>query len=482
MILFNGSSKDIYYSEKQLGLRMFNEFLRQIKYGVEQIAFFQPYDNSVQGEDLMILAEKTAFDDWSTVAAGLFRKKPYYQPRFAAGVLNTLISLSGEQICYGDEYKTGNTNIVKLTSDGAPVYVIWCDSLEDMSADADISGIADGAEIIDWEGRSVQSAGFAPSANTMYFVKGLAEDAFSYLDSAQGEDVYSGGVVYSENEMNKKEGDKRFAALSDGQLFDHETGEMIIDEAAAAWNELSLKSGTALNGRFAVHTGADGLECAVRTNSADGLEKALMVIGVDTFANGIQTDVVEITGAMSQSGSEVKKTVAPDIGGDRPSDDYSGKGETVNGASAFVTADGESTYYCIYIPYTQLYPYFGRENGSVNFGLKFIGYGVSGAETARYYRGDGYSPYYPWEFGTALPKDIQVFSGLVEVHVSAAPGVYVTAEILKDDKIVYFNHYTADDAGQCTVSTELSEDGRYVLKTYSVQGGYNTTEFIYTCN
>lgn len=480
MILFNGSSSNVYYTEKQLGLRMLEEYLRQIKYGLEKITFFQPYDNSIQGEDLMLLDNEIS--DWDVVAAGLFRKKPYYEPRFAAGALNTLIAMSNSEISYVDEYEAENVNIVQLSSDGEPLYIMWCDNLEKMNMSADLSGIANTAEITDWEGRSVSTDEFTVKADTLYFVEGLSEDSFSYLETAKGQNVYDGKVLYSENESGKKDGNKIFATTSPYSLFDHDTGECIVEEESVLWNKLDLNTGDDLDGSFAVYADEKGIEYMVGLDNTTDISNLQMIIGVDTFANGIWTDVVEITAQISKSETGITKTMAPDIGGDMPSEDYSAKGEEINGAKAFVTDGIDKTFYCVYIPYSQLYPYFYSENGSINFGLSLSGYKASGALASKYYWGSGYSPYRPWNFGTALFGDVSSFDNLIETEIIAEAGEYVTVQILKDNELVYFNQYIAGDDGKCTVSAKLEISGNYMLKTYSNSCGYSEQEFIYKNN
>lgn len=464
-ILFNGSSSDIYFTEKQLGLRLIKDYLRQIKYGVEKIAFFQPYDNSVQGSDCMILDNMT--DKFTTVAAGIFRKLPYYEPRFAAGVLNTLISVSGTDTSYREEYKTGNVNIVKLACDGKPLYILWGDELDAANA-ADIR-ISENASVLDWEGRSIGTGGFTVCADTVYFISGLDENAFSYLSRAGGEHIYDGAVLYSENEVNKKSTDGLNGEASYKEIFSHDGNR--IANSGITWNTISESAD------FTVHKCSDGFDCMVRTVSGDAV-KAQLVIGIDTFANGIASDVVEITGVLSKSGGTITKTLAPDICGDMPSDDYSGSGETVNGALGFAADEGNYTYYCMHIPFTQLYPYFYREDGKISFGLKLAEYGADNVEKGKYVWGKTYNRARPWEFGTV--QLAEKFTGNIIKTVSAKPGEYVSAEILKDGDVVYYNMYTAPENGECTVFAALDCDGVYTLRTYSDSGGYTETDFIYT--
>ncbi len=464
-ILFNGSSSDIYYTEKQLGLRLIKDYLRQIKYGVEKIAFFQPYDNSVQGGDCMILDNMT--DNFTTAAAGIFRKLPYYEPRFAAGVLNTLISVSGTEISYCEEYKTGNVNIVKLSSGGEPLYVLWGDELA--AADSADVRISENASVLDWEGRRINAADFAVRADTVYFISGLDENAFSYLDSAKGEHVYDGKVLYSENEINKKGASGLKAEASYEEIFEHSGRQMAGNEIT--WNTISDSAD------FAVYKCSGGFDCAVRTPRS-GAVKAQLVIGIDTFANGIASDVVEITGALSKSGGTITKTLAPDICGDMPSEDYSGSGETVNGAFGFAADDDNYTYYCTHIPLTQLYPYFYGEDGKISLGIKLTEYNANNAETGKFCWGGAYNRARPWNFGTV--QLAEKFKGNIIKTVSAKPGEYVSVEILKDGEPIYYNMYVTPENGECTIFAALDRDGTYTMRTYSDSAGYTETDFVYT--
>lgn len=475
MILFNQSYSDIYYTEKQLALRMLLEYFRQIKYGVEKIAFFQAYDNHLQGEDLMILDNMS--DNRDVVTAGVFRKKPSYQPRFAAGALNTLISMSGKNIAYCDEFKSGNVNIVEFKSDGKPLYVLWCDNLEEMH-DADILTFDEAVVIRDWEGRKISPQNFSVNANKVYFVEGLNENAFSYLASSKGDKIYNGDVLYCENEMNKKEANGPEAFVSPVKLFDHESNE-VCDYNDTKWNELTLFGGMDLNSDFAINACDDGIDVVVRTDNVSSMNKAYMVFGADTFANGIQMDVVEISASMYENGSAVTKTKAPNIGGDLPSDDYSDVNETVNGAVAFVSKNDDYSYFCIHIPFTQLYPYFYSEDARLNFGLKFIGYNESDSEITRYCFGNGYSPYNPEKFGNVTFGSQVVENGLLDIEINTNAGEYVAAQLLKDGDVVYVNQYIADENGKCNVRSKIEQEGNYILKTYSDSIGYETFEFTY---
>lgn len=404
MILFNGSSDSVYFNEKQLALRMIGEYLRQIKYGVERIAFFQPYDNSIQGEDLMILDNSVEDWDWTTVAAGLFRKKPNWEPRFAAGALNTLIAQTGSVTEYADEYKTGNVNIVKLTADDAPLYVLWCDNLAEPSSEANLSGISSAADIRDWEGRSVLADGFKPSENNVYFIKGISDDAFSYLNSAKGDKVYNGAVLYSENERTKTDTSTIKGSATANSLFDYETETLSVD-GNTQWNELSKAWGSNINANFAVHLDESGFECIVKTNNTDynKFVKKQIAVGIDTFANGIQSDVVELT-ADVQDGT-VKKTAVPNIGGDLPFDGFAGKGDVISGAKTFEKTVNGEIYYCMYVPIGQLYPYFYTANSSINMGLRFTCYSSTGGIPVQYHWSSGYSASKPASFGTINAKN-----------------------------------------------------------------------------
>ena len=132
----------------------------------------------------------------------------------------------------------------------------------------------------------------------------------------------------------------------------------------------------------------------------------------------------------------------------------------------------------MHIPFTQLYPYFYREDGKISFGFKLAEYGADNAEKGKYVWGKTYNRARPWEFGTV--QLAEKFTGNIIKTVSAKPGEYVSAEILKDGDIVYYNMYTAPENGECTVFAALDCDGVYTLRTYSDSGGYTETDFVYT--
>lgn len=479
MILFNKSSDDMYSTEKELALRMLKEYLRQIKYGVEKIAFFQPYDNSVQAEDLMKLDSRE--ENWSAVASGLFRKRPDFEPRFSAGVLNTLISVSGNSVEYCDEYKSGNINIVKLKADNSYTGVVWCDGL---SGAENAPVLPSGAAVVDWEGRTVAAENFVPKADCVYFIRGLGEDAFSNLTSAQGDKVYNGEVLYSENEAAKKETSGLLGKSSRAPLFDSTDGCLLIDENKTEWNSMSYVSGTQSNCAYALYADNDGIECVVRTDGNAAYDNAKLVFGTDTFANGIQSDVVEITAEIAaDSSAMIVKTQSPNIGGDIVGSDCCAKGEEVGGAKGYKTADGSKVYYCLYIPFGQLYPYMYTEEGSINMGINMIFRNSSGGETARYSWNSGtYSPYRPERFGTVnLSRTRKISaSGGIELDINTGVGEYLTAAVYKENSLVYYNQYMADSDGKCHIRAALESDGSYVMKIYNRFLGYESIDIDYT--
>ncbi len=485
MMLFSRQTDDFTYTEKQLALRTVKDFLRQIKYGVEKIAFFQAYDNHVMGEDIM------KFDDlycnngnqWSIVMGGLYRKKPSFEPRFAAGAVNTLIAKSGSVTEYADEYKTGNVNIVKLTADGEPVYVMWCDELAAQSADAELSGITDGAVITDWEGREISPNGFNVGADEMYFAEGLGDDAFSYLSSGKGTKPYLGEALYSEYEKSARTVEGPEYTHSDGCFFDRQTSSVNFENAK--WNKLYTYGDTTdLDGELAVYTSEEGLECVVRIDDNDAFgnavdtEKAELLVGIDTTGGGVSGYTLQLTAKFTPQAAEgmrVYKSVLPYIGGDIA--DNTGLNENISDAKIYIFMSGGRKYFYMFVPSRELYPFDYGLADEISLGVQFRGYNsVKESTYCRVNENESYSTDKPWQFAHIKYAEGDTVRIRVNEVIEAEAGEYVSVEILRGDEVIYLNQYAADDDGKCRVTTviEGAAEDTYTLVAHSRSVGYTT--------
>ena len=492
MMLFSRSTDNFYYTEKQLALRTFKEYLKQIKYGVEKIAFFQPYENHVMGEDVMKFNDAYYNDgnQWAIVMAGLYRKKPSIEPRFVAGALNTLIAKSGTVTEYVDEYKTGNVNIVRLTADDKPLYILWGDDLAAQNNDAELNSIINNASITDWEGRAVLNEGFKVGADEVYFIEGLSDDAFSYLDSAKGAKLYLGDVLYSEYEKNARTSEGPLYIHSDVPLYESIIGSGNMDNVK--WNKMYTYENTAdLDGQLAIHTSKDGLECVMRVDNTDSngnsvpTSKAEMLIGVDTTGNVVKGDTVQFTAKFTpedSQGMRVYKSVLPYIGGDVV--DNTGLNEPIQNAkiNIYEAQDGHKYFY-IFIPVVELYPFNYASNYKINVGVQFRGYqtfngSVRKSTYCRMNEKENYNVNKPWQFASIQYADEQFPADADELTVNkviyAEAGEYVSVAILKNNEVVYLNQYLTDSYGKCQVFAIISDkdEGTYTLRAYSRSKGY----------
>lgn len=478
IILMNNSSQDYYLTEKEVALRMVNDILRQIKYGIEKITFFSAYDGALSGEDIYRLDSIT--DGWSLNVSGLYRSRPDYEPRFAAGVLNTLISVCGKKVTYCDEYKMGDVNAVYLKSDGLPLIVFWADGLKKAEIPVNLGNILADADIADWEGRSISSDGFSLDADRVYFAYGFDGTALEALQSAKGQNVYDGAVLYSENEVNKKSASTLIAYETPNCLFSHDNGEVTQNDVV--WNIFS----NAEESKFAFSFCDDGLDMVVRVKNVSPYFTGdkngdNLIIGFDTFANGIVSDVAEFTIYTDSSmNSTVIKETSPSICGDLP-DNYNGAGEEVSGAVCFTENEGGFTLYRVHIPVSQLYPYFHTQNSDISFGLNYSDYNADGIciKQSFWSAGEFYTKHYPWNFGRAYISGYD-FTDKIETTVKIGADESLAVEVYSGDDMVYFNQYEADGQGNCRIDAVLEKSGVYALKMYSKSTGYSVKKIRYT--
>ena len=210
MMLRASDSEYINNTEKEEAMRMVVEFLKDFKYGAIFSTFFAV---NVQHnvEWLRYLNENKIYGQGMDGGA---YKVGISQPRFAAIAMNTFFDTIGKQYDYVDEYLLANKkqNAVRVNNNGKDQLIVWNVGGSKSNTTILSKNITDCAteefKIIDWENNDVDISdinNIEIKPETMYFISGLDGEKLDLIESAQGEELYTGDVLYNITEKQKSD-------------------------------------------------------------------------------------------------------------------------------------------------------------------------------------------------------------------------------------------------------------------------------------
>jgi hypothetical protein len=349
-------------SESELAKRMIIDFMKQIKWEAEKIAFFHMLNLS-EAETLPYAKSKGQF----THAAGLFRSKPRIEPRLAASVMHNFLNLAGQSIQYKGEHALDNgQKAVVFDNDGEPLIALWTDEANEAAVDARLAAVFSTETIItDWEGKPLNVVNdFTIEPGKVYWISGADERAVQALPLSQP-------FLVSDFDRNVENQSVAEAKGYSGELFNPSTLEVAEGASWIAdnWNFQSadqLIKPDDFEAAFAAGYSDAGLDLVIRVkdetffqnNQPDSFWQGDSVqFAIDTFGQGFPSDQVEFQASKTSQGPVLYKHLAPYVGGDIPTN-WTPRSSVVQ--YGFVKMDqsvsGETTYY-IHVDSSELYPY-----------------------------------------------------------------------------------------------------------------------------
>lgn len=432
MMLRASDSEYLNNTEKEEAMRMVVEFLKDFKYGSIFTTFFAV---NVQHniEWLKYLNENKIYGQGMDGGA---YKVGIYQPRFAAIAMNTFFDTMGKQYDYVDEYLLANKkqNVVRVNSNGSDQLIVWnvggSKSNTTILSKQITDCVAEDFKIIDWENNDIDVSdlnNIEIKPETMYFISGLDGSKLDLIESAQGEEVYTGDVLYNITEKQKSDITKNLTHVvangSTQPLFDKDTFALSEDISYISDNwKWTAKTDGAVQGdfsaKYALSVTDDGMYIAAVVNDTednalaaspdeinlmDSIQFAFDTVG-DRSGNGYMECYV---GLDSGGTPVVYKKTAPYIGGDLISDFTPGE-SVIKDAAVQRTVNGSEVTYLVYLPNKEIYPFEKNIYEAVHFSI-----------LANRNDGSGCVGYLEWGSGVGGEKNPQMF-GDVWLDAAAA--------------------------------------------------------------
>lgn len=392
MMLRASDSEYLNNTEKEEAMRMVVEFLKDFKYGSIFTTFFAV---NVQHnvEWLKYLNENKIYGQGMDGGA---YKVGISQPRFAAIAMNTFFDTMGKQYDYVDEYLLANKkqNVVRVNSNGEDQLIVWdvggSKGIKTLLPKQITDAARDDFRIIDWENNDIDTSdldNIEIDTETMYFISGLDGSKLDLIESAQGEELYTGGVLYNITEKAKTDTSNIMNhVITNGgtrPLFDKTTFEEINDitytDTNWKWtaNTFDAQQGD-FNAKFAASVADDGMYLIVKVNdSVDNAtaepsqmnQKDSIQFAFDTVGDRSDNGYMECYAGLDLDGKPtVYKKTAPYIGGDMISDFTEGE-NIIEKAVVSRTVNGSEITYMVYLPNSEIYPYERNINEALHFSV-----------------------------------------------------------------------------------------------------------------
>ncbi len=358
----------VYPSEQQCARTAMLGFFNMIRQGITEISFFCLFDTG--GCELEELAACRKFGRHDPHVSGLFRVKPYIQPRFVGAAWHELVSLIrgvprvGDGYLWGSEEKGAAALLVQ--SDAAPLLFIWGLGKNPAEVPAELAKALSKAELLTADGHPIKSISTLKlQPETYYIAKNpdlkevanwknianvLKKDEPDYVLDSNVYGSYKPGALFDANMEPLGDAKPRFMKFrKDYPCFD-----------GAATGAISAEYAAALDGK-----GLD-LWTLVKDKTHHPIEKARgfwdgdsVQISLDTVGKGRPADALELGITMGSDGeARVWKTLSPSVEGDLPAKYTPAGSPNLIYCKAKTIRRGDVTEYRLHVDSAELYPFF----------------------------------------------------------------------------------------------------------------------------
>ncbi len=394
-----------YPSERQLARPQLLNFLHLIRQGAQAVDLFC-ITNNQEKEELPI------YDKHKLIGhtAGLFRSRPYLQPRYVAATWHVFTDLIKGTLEVGSGYAFPKDQAaVVFRSDAGPMLLVWNRGDEPTGIDPALFAALDGKRVLTGDGRSVAvPADFRLLPDEYYLV--------TDPDMAVVGTWRNTAEVLLPKESSLPLDESVRGEYRPGRLFNDRME--VIDPDTLSWQrthreipyaERRTDPSNRLEARFAVGCSPEGIDLIAEVTDSthfpnpgseawkgDSLQFAL-----DTAERGLANDILEFSVWRAPDGETVVyKQIAPMPMGDLP-DGYTFANSIVRNAKALSERREGKTVYKVHIANSELYPYACATGCSPRF--SFL---VNNND------GKGRDCYLEWGSGIGGDKDPTVYGRL----------------------------------------------------------------------
>lgn len=358
-------------NETQRTLRMMIDLFSMMRQGVEEVAFFEPF-NLVEKETLKLHTEGGAPLNHTS---GIFRRKPYFQPMLGSVVMANFSRQFSGRIEVKGFYRFDKQTAVLFKSDAGTLLAFWLDGKAPETISPQLAKAIAKSPVETWEGRPVsQKKDLALEPFVIYYARNpeipadwKAEANIRRVEAAARPLEHKISGVYSAKPL--------FTA--DGKLIPeniHWNSEgFALQRFAAAPADFRKPT------RFALALFDGKLQLVVETRDeinhqpgeggnmwqGDAIEFAFDIEG-----RGVAGNRIEFMAGKTKKGDELFKSANPSLVGDLPTE-WTLPGMTVKNGRVEVRLlpKEKNALYLVELPLTELYPYIPQTGQTIRFSL-----------------------------------------------------------------------------------------------------------------
>ncbi len=358
-------------NETQRTLRMMVDLFSMMRQGVEEVAFFEPF-NLVEKETLKLHTEGGAPLNHTS---GVFRRKPYFQPMLGSVVMANFSRQFAGRITVKGFYRFADQKAVLFQSDAGTLLAFWQEGDGPEKIVPELARAVAKSTVESWEGRPVADpAGFELQPSVIYFARNpeVSSDWKEDLNILRMEQKalpleHKISGVYSEKPLFSADGQ-----LISGNIHWNSEGFAVHRFAGAP---ADFRKPT----RFALALFDDKFQLVVETRDEVNNQPAeggnmwqgdAVEFAFDIEGKGLGASRIEFLAGKTGKGDEIFKSANPSLVGDLPTE-WTLPGMTVRTGRIEVRLlpDRKETLYLIELPQTELYPFIPKQGQTIRFSL-----------------------------------------------------------------------------------------------------------------
>lgn len=348
-------------TEREEAFDLLGGYFWDLRGGVEEIALFQ-VDTAY---DLECLPYKLSVGE-RALSCGLWRRRPFPEPRLAALVCHTFFEQMGQDFRYVSQHHLSNkARAIRFLSDGEPMLAIWNEDGNSLIPDEIKNCFTTKTTIVDWEGKSV-AFDEQMRKGTVYFINGLDSEKLDLVPSSE-KTVLTNTLAVKHEQVSTEVG---YATKT--QLFDEKNFTTIsndINWIDTDWTWVAKVADAEQNdfkSKFAVSLNEKGLYLMIEVDDStpyfDNADLSKLYntdsvqIGIDVTGEGYSNMRTEIDVAFTTGGVTMYKRAAADVMGAIPAN-WSMPGRVMDSKNARVTAESGKIHYKVFIPTSEMFPF-----------------------------------------------------------------------------------------------------------------------------
>ncbi len=348
-------------TEREEAFDMITGYFWDIRENVDKIALFQ-IDES--GYDRDCLEFKKSLGE-RALSYGLWRRRPFAEPKLVAMALHTFFQEMGTEFKYVDEYRfEDDVTAMHFSNEGKPWVAVWSEYADAKFPEEIKNCMTENTKIIDWEGKVV-SIDDTMRKGTIYMINGLDAEALDAIPTADYSVLVARRKIMEQESDIVVEGNKE--QIFDEITFEESKNISWIEDTGWTWRaKVSGEEQKDYKARFAVSVNEKGVYLMIEADDNTPFfenydqtrlyETDSVQIGIDVTGERYDDMRTEIDVANTPEGIVIYKRANANIFGAIPTD-WTASNNVLDSKYAKVSAKDGKLLYKIFIPASELFPF-----------------------------------------------------------------------------------------------------------------------------